>query len=55
MKRVTKYWDHEIFEDEEFWIIKGPIINDMLPWEFFPDLTDVLSFIDDILSGECGE
>ncbi len=49
MRKVKTYKGHDIFEDGEFWIVKGPVIDDKLPWGFFPFLKDVEGFIDDLI------
>jgi len=54
MRKVETYRDHEIFEDDEVWIVKGPVVNDKLPWEFFPTLRDVKGWIDDMIAEQEG-
>ena len=53
MRKVATYRDHDIYEQETLWtivwVIKGPIINDTIPYGFLPKLEYVKEHIDMIL------
>ena len=52
--KIETYRGHEIFEDDEVWVVKGPVVNDRLPWEFFSTLADVKGWIDDMIEYQEG-